>query len=112
MIAADGELTDRMAAVPKARPEPTSRLGALLRGRRRQLGLTLREVCTRAGLSAGYLSQVENDKAVPTLGTLAQVAAALDVRLDYFVAEPRPPSASFTQRRRTPHRPDQQENPP
>ena len=65
------------------------RSGPLLRKRRRLLGLTLRQLCDRAGLSVGYLSQVENDKAVPTLGTLAQIAAALDVGLDYFVAQPR-----------------------
>jgi transcriptional regulator with XRE-family HTH domain len=65
----------------------------LLRKRRRLLGLTLRQLCDRAGLSVGYLSQVENDKAVPTLGTLAQIAAALDVGLDYFVAQPEPADA-------------------
>ncbi len=68
-------------------------LGPRLRKRRRQLGLTLRELCERAGLSVGYLSQVENDKAVPTLGTLAQIAAGLEVGLDYFVAQPRPADA-------------------
>jgi transcriptional regulator with XRE-family HTH domain len=64
-------------------------LGALLRRRRRQLGLTLRGLCDRAGLSVGYLSQVENDKAVPTLGTLAQLAEGLEVGLDYFVSQPK-----------------------
>ena len=68
-------------------------LGPLLRKRRRQLGLTLRQLCDRAGLSVGYLSQVENDKAVPTLGTLAQLAAGLEVGLDYFVAQPKPADA-------------------
>ena len=68
-------------------------LGPLLRKRRRLLGLTLRQLCDRADLSVGYLSQVENDKAVPTLGTLAQIAAALDVGLDYFVAQPEPADA-------------------
>ncbi len=68
-------------------------LGPLLRKRRRLLGLTLRQLCDRAGLSVGYLSQVENDKAVPTLGTLAQIASALDIGLDYFVAQPEPADA-------------------
>ncbi len=70
-----------------------STLGPLLRKRRRLLGLTLRQLCDRAGISVGYLSQVENDKGVPTLGTLAQIAAALDVGLDYFVAQPEPADA-------------------
>nr|WP_210529765.1 cupin domain-containing protein [Rubellimicrobium arenae] len=68
-------------------------LGPMLRRRRRQLGLTLRQLCDRAGLSVGYLSQVENNKAVPTLGTLAQIAAGLEVGLDYFVAQPKPADA-------------------
>ena len=74
-------------------PGPGPLLGPLLRKRRRQLGLTLRQLCERAGLSVGYLSQVENDKAVPTLGTLAQIAAGLEVGLDYFVAQPKPADA-------------------
>jgi transcriptional regulator with XRE-family HTH domain len=75
-------------------------LGPLLRKRRRQLGLTLRQLCGRAGLSVGYLSQVENDKAVPTLGTLAQIAAGLEVGLDYFVAQPKPADALSRAQRR------------
>ncbi|EYD76008.1 transcriptional regulator, XRE family with cupin sensor domain protein [Rubellimicrobium mesophilum DSM 19309] len=68
-------------------------LGPLLRKRRRKLGLTLRELCARTGLSVGYMSQVENDKAVPTLATLAQIAEGLEVGLDYFVAQPKPADA-------------------
>jgi transcriptional regulator with XRE-family HTH domain len=68
-------------------------LGPRLRKRRRQLGLTLRELCARTGLSVGYMSQVENDKAVPTLATLAQVAEGLEVGLDYFVTQPKPADA-------------------
>jgi transcriptional regulator with XRE-family HTH domain len=81
------EVTVRGAAAPGPL------LGALIRRRRRKLRLTLRDVCTRAGLSVGYLSQVENDKAVPSLGTLAQIATGLDVGLDYFVAQPKPADA-------------------
>ncbi|MEM7565912.1 MAG: XRE family transcriptional regulator [Pseudomonadota bacterium] len=68
-------------------------LGPLMRRRRRSLGLTLSETAAASGLSTGYLSQVETGKAVPTLGTLAQIAAALSVGLDYFVAETRPVDA-------------------
>lgn len=80
------------ASLPGAVP-PGPLLGSLVRKRRRQLRLTLRQVCERAGLSVGYLSQVENDKAVPSLGTLAQIAAGLDVGLDWFVAQPTPADA-------------------
>lgn len=65
-------------------------LGPAIRKRRKQLGLTLQALSDRAGVSVGYLSQVERDNATPSLGTLAQIAQALDVGLDYFVAAPKP----------------------
>ncbi|WP_337270706.1 helix-turn-helix domain-containing protein [Oryzifoliimicrobium ureilyticus] len=64
------------------------KLGALIRARRRQLHLTLQEICDAAGISVGYLSQVERDQATPSLGTLAQIARSLDVGMDYFIATP------------------------
>jgi len=75
-------------------PEPqgdldSARIGAALRYRRKSLGLTLAEVCERAGLSAGFLSLVERGKATPSLGSLANLAVALDVSLDYFIAAPK-----------------------
>lgn len=68
-------------------------LGSRLRKRRRQMGLTLQEMCDRAGLSVGYLSQLERDKAVPTLATLAQIARAMDVSVDFFVSTHKPTDA-------------------
>ena len=70
--------------------KPDPKLGPLIRRRRKQLGLTLQTLCNRAGVSVGYLSQVERDNATPSLGTLAQIADGLDVGLDYFIATPRP----------------------
>lgn len=64
------------------------KVGALIRARRRQLGMTLQELCDAAGISVGYLSQVERDHATPSLGTLAQIARSLDVAVDYFIATP------------------------
>ncbi|GGB09617.1 helix-turn-helix domain-containing protein [Allosediminivita pacifica] len=72
----------------KHKTEP--QLGPLIRKRRKQLGLTLQVMGDTAGVSVGYLSQVERDNATPTLGTLAQIAAALDVKLEYFIATPGP----------------------
>ncbi|MCE3544130.1 helix-turn-helix transcriptional regulator, partial [Escherichia coli] len=60
----------------------------MIRARRRQLQLTLQEICDAAGISVGYLSQVERDHATPSLGTLAQIARSLDVGVDYFIATP------------------------
>lgn len=75
-------------ARPKAKSDPN--LGALIRKRRKQLDLTLQALCDNAGLSVGYLSQVERSQATPSLGTLAQIAQGLDVGLEYFITTPKP----------------------
>lgn len=75
-------------ARPKAKSDP--QLGALIRKRRKQLALTLQALCDDAGLSVGYLSQVERGQATPSLGTLAQIAQGLDVGLEYFITTPKP----------------------
>ncbi|MFT5364273.1 MAG: transcriptional regulator with XRE-family HTH domain [Sulfitobacter sp.] len=67
-----------------------SNLGALIRKRRKQLDLTLQALCDDAGLSVGYLSQVERGQATPSLGTLAQIAHGLNVGLEYFIVSHRP----------------------
>jgi transcriptional regulator with XRE-family HTH domain len=64
------------------------KIGPLMRARRRQLHLTLQGLSDAAGVSVGYLSLVERDHATPSLGTLAQIARALDVAVDYFIATP------------------------
>lgn len=68
--------------------EEHPRVGAIIRARRRQMQMTLQDLADAAGLSVGYLSQVERDHATPSLGTLAQVARALDVGIDYFISTP------------------------
>jgi transcriptional regulator with XRE-family HTH domain len=74
------------AAKPAQTTQP--KVGALIRARRRRLHMTLQALCDAAGISVGYLSQVERDHATPSLGTLAQIARALDVGVDYFIATP------------------------
>ena len=64
-------------------------LGQRIRRRRQFMAMTLQELSNACGVSVGYLSQVERDNAVPTLGTLAEIAAALDVGIDHFIATPR-----------------------
>ena len=46
---------------------------------RRSRGLTLAQVGELSGLNIGYLSQIENEKAVPSLDALTAIAGALDV---------------------------------
>jgi len=79
--------------VSQSQPQTTPTLGPLIRARRRQKSITLQDLSDRSGVSVGYLSQLERDNATPTLGTLAQIAKALGVGVDYFIATPRPADA-------------------
>ncbi|WP_245866688.1 helix-turn-helix domain-containing protein [Oceaniglobus roseus] len=51
--------------------------------------MTLQVLGTKAGMSVGYLSQVERGKATPSLGSLSQIASALGVDVDFFVRKPK-----------------------
>ena len=66
---------------------PRSRLlvGQQIRRWRTDRGLTLSRVAERSGLNVGYLSQIENDKASPSLAVLGQIAQALDVSPAWFL---------------------------
>lgn len=74
---------------PAAETETTPRVGGLIRALRRRQDLTLQDICSRIELSVGHLSQIERDLATPSLGTLARIAQALGVGIEYFVAVPR-----------------------
>lgn len=50
-----------------------------VREHRQQLGLTLAQLADASGISKGMLSKIENGQAAPSLGTLARVAAAVNV---------------------------------
>lgn len=62
-----------------------SPVGALLRSARQRQNCTLQELSLRAGLSIGYLSQIERDIATPSLSSLKRLAAALSLDLGHFV---------------------------
>jgi quercetin dioxygenase-like cupin family protein len=72
---------------------PRSRLlvGRQIRRWRTERGLTLARVAERNGLNVGYLSQIENDKASPSLAVLGQIAEALDVAPAWFLMSDVPP---------------------
>jgi len=55
---------------------------SLVRLWRKHRGLTLEALAQAAGLSKGYLSQIETGKRVGTIDTLKPIAAALGVTLD------------------------------
>jgi transcriptional regulator with XRE-family HTH domain len=62
-------------------------VGTRIRRRRQERGLTLAAVAEATGLNIGYLSQLENDKASPSLETLAALADALDVPIAWFLLD-------------------------
>ena len=62
-------------------------VGVQIRRWRRERGLTLAAVAERSGLNVGYLSQIENDKASPSLTCLASIGDALDVPIAWFLIE-------------------------
>ena len=71
-------------------PVAPTAFGGRIRELRRKAGLTLQALADQAGISVGFLSQVERDKATPSLGTLASLASALGVDVEFFIATPRP----------------------
>jgi transcriptional regulator with XRE-family HTH domain len=72
-----------MAVEERRRPA----VGFQVKRWRRERGLTLATVAERSGLNVGYLSQIENDKASPSLSCLASIGDALDVPIAWFLIE-------------------------
>ena len=66
-------------------------VGGQVKRWRRERGLTLATVAQRSGLNIGYLSQIENDKASPSLSCLASIGVALDVPIAWFLMDDAPP---------------------
>jgi transcriptional regulator with XRE-family HTH domain len=66
-------------------------IGAQVKRWRRERGLTLAAVAERSGLNVGYLSQIENDKASPSLSCLASIGDALNVPIAWFLMDDAPP---------------------
>jgi len=66
-------------------------IGAQVRRLRTAQGLTLAQVSASCGLNVGYLSQIETDKASPSLETLSAISETLDVPLHWLLASAAPP---------------------
>ena len=82
MIGERGEVT-------RGRRRPL--VGAQIRRLRTDRGLTLAQVGEVADLNVGYLSQVENDKASPSLETLAAIADVFAVPITWLLVDAAPP---------------------
>jgi transcriptional regulator with XRE-family HTH domain len=66
-------------------------VGAQVKRWRTERGMTLANVAERANLNIGYLSQIENDKALPSLTCLTAIGEALDVPVAWFLVDDVPP---------------------
>ena len=62
-------------------------LGQRVKDRRQELGLSLRGLAQRTGLTASFLSQVERDLASPSIASLRKISEALNVPLFYVLLE-------------------------
>jgi transcriptional regulator with XRE-family HTH domain len=72
---------------PAEHPEP-SHIGASLRAQREKVGLTLREVARRIGVSASLISQIEREKVNPSVSTLYALVRELGMTMgDLFAAD-------------------------
>ena len=69
-----------MAVEERRRPV----VGGQIKRWRTERGMTLANVAERTDLNIGYLSQIENDKASPSLTCLAAIGDALDVPIAWF----------------------------
>ena len=61
------------------------RVASAVGGRREQLGLTLRELAARSGVSTSMISDIERGTKSPTISTLSALAAALAVPISALV---------------------------
>jgi transcriptional regulator with XRE-family HTH domain/quercetin dioxygenase-like cupin family protein len=68
-------------------PQRARAIGEKLRAVRQQRQMSLRELATKAEVSASMLSQIETGKAYPSVRSIYNIAAALAVPVDYFFPE-------------------------
>lgn len=70
-------------------------VGERLRARRRERGLSLRELAERLGVSPSLISQIERGRARPSVSTLFAIVTELDASLDELLFnDERPASGS------------------
>lgn len=66
----------------------TLSLGEALRSRRKELKMSMQAVADAAGLSVGFISQVERGLTAPSLGSLASISRILELRLSDILEQP------------------------
>ena len=81
-----------------------ARVGKRVRSLRNAAGLTFGDLVDKTGLGRGYISELERGLVVPTVGTLARLAAALEVTMADLVSEDSDREAIFELLRGAPER--------
>jgi transcriptional regulator with XRE-family HTH domain len=66
-----------------ARPD----FGIRLRHARQLRGMSLEQLGEQVGLTQGYLSKIENDRAVPTIASLHKIVQALDININSLLSD-------------------------
>ena len=65
-------------------PADEESMGARIRKRRMQLGMTLNDLAEATGLTKSFVSQIERGRNSPSISTLRGIAAGLEVPMFYF----------------------------
>lgn len=65
-------------------------IGEKIREKRNEKEFSLRELASKVGLSASFLSQIEQGKASPSIENLKKIANYLEVKVSYLIEEDEP----------------------
>ena len=79
----------------KPRPSTSQTIGPALRERRKALGLSMQKVADAAGLSVGFISQLERGLTSPSLSSRVGIAEVLQTPISQFLSQP-PGDANMT----------------
>src|SRR5215213_1227508 len=82
------ELTPTSAALDRA--ADASKVGARLRAAREGLGISLRELARRVGVSPSLVSQIELDRVNPSVSTLYALVTELGMTMSDVFGDSRP----------------------
>ena len=74
---------------------PDLNIGARLKARRQELGLSLRELARRTDLSASFLSQIELNKTSLSIDSMRRIAEALQAPLLSFLSDHTQPAPAI-----------------
>ena len=78
-------ITYERMALPADQPYDATSVGPRVHALREAMGLSLRELALRSGVSAAMLSQVERGETSPTLHVASRIASGLELRLSQLL---------------------------